>query len=322
MTAFDARCGLCRAHGIQETARTLDFGGVEKWFALECSHCGMLYEDLDAVAGSIEMANGEGVMACTKEQDFGCDIYTLRMLAARFGLAARPQSRDQEDALADPHSRLAGMATTIPLETLAPMPLTLGIMCRAHELDLALEKFKAIRQELAQCIIVLDRAADDWTEPATGFAELRVVCRPLNRQFHAQRNFIQDLSTTDWVLQLDLDESLDLLLLNRLRRLATLAQEQSLLSIGLPRRNFVDGTLSDLYPDVQYRLNHRSVRFEGVVHERPSRPWQRSMIAIGIDIDHHLEGTHVRRRSHRYDDILPGGGRKEEESILTTPFRA
>ncbi len=320
MNSFKGRCGLCHARGIQKTTRVLRFAGGKKTYQLECSHCGMLYDNLEAATRAAVPFTTNGNATCTPDQSFGFDMFTLRILAARFGLAARPLNAAQSAALSRPHSSLAGAAIITPLDHLAEAPMTLGVMCRDHELSSVLEKCAGFGDEFAECIVVVDQP-NTWQTALEIPQHCKVLTRHLDRDFGSQRSHIQDLSESDWVLQIDADEDLTVETVRKLRRLATLAAEQDVVSIGLPRKNFVGSRLSDLYPDIQYRVNRRGVRYEGKVHERPIRPWQISMIAVGLDISHVLDEAHVEQRSHLYDEISPGNGRLEEEGLLTTAFR-
>jgi hypothetical protein len=320
MNSFTGRCGLCHARGIQKTSRVLRFLEGEKTYRLECSHCGMLYDDHEAATRAAVPFTTNGLATCTPDQSFGFDMFTLRILAARFGLAARPLNAAQTEALSRPHSSLAGAAILSPLDHFAATPMTLGVMCRDHELSSVLDKIARFGGEFAECIVVVDKPAT-WQTALEIPQHCRVLARNLGRDFGSQRNHIQDLSNSDWILQIDADEALTVDSVRKLRRLATLAAEQDVVSIGLPRKNFVGSRLSDLYPDVQYRVNRRIVRYEGKVHERPGRPWQKSMIAIGLDINHRLDEAHVGQRSHLYDKISPGNGRLHEEECLKTKFQ-
>jgi hypothetical protein len=320
MNSFTGRCGLCHARGIQKTTRVLRFPEGEKTYRLECSHCGMLYDDHEAATRAAVPFTTNVAATCTPYQSFGFDMFTLRILAARFGLAARPLDAAQTEALSRAHSSLAGAAILSPLDHLAASPMTLGVMCRDLELPSVLEKCAGFGDEFAECIVVVDQP-NAWQTALEIPQHCKVLNRNLDRDFGSQRNHIQDFSQSDWVLQIDADEVLTVESVRKLRRLATLAAEQDVVSIGLPRKNFVGSRFSDLYPDVQYRVNRRGVRYEGKVHERPVRPWQKSMIAVGLDISHLLDEAHVEQRSHVYDEISPGNGRLEEKGLLTTAFR-
>lgn len=280
----------------------------------------MLYDNLEAATRVAVPFTTNGNATCTPDQSFGFDMFTLRILAARFGLAARPLNAAQSAALSRPHSSLAGAAILTPLDHLAEAPMTLGVMCRDNELSSVLEKCAGFGDEFAECIVVVDQP-NTWQTALKIPQHCKVLTRNLDRDFGSQRNYIQDLSESDWVLQIDADEALTVESVRTLRRLATLAAEQDIVSIGLSRKNLVGSRLSDLYPDVQYRVNRRGVRYEGKVHERPVRPWQSSIIAVGLDISHILDEAHVGKRSHLYDEISPGNGRLEEEGLLTTAFR-
>ena len=106
-------------------------------------------------------------------------------------------------------------------------------------------------------------------------------------------------------------------------RVAGLADETGALSIGLPRQNLVDGHMSDLFPDIQYRLNRKTVRFAGLVHERPDLPrgWRDSFIAPNLVIEHRLTRAHVEARSSVYEALVPGRGRVFERDDLLRCYR-
>ncbi|MBB6510491.1 hypothetical protein F4695_003882 [Rhizobium soli] len=170
-------------------------------------------------------------------------------------------------------------------------------------------------------MIVIDHE-EGWRPSFEMPTKMRAFARPLAKKFSAQRNFIQQNNRSPWVMQLDADETISSVEIRKLRQLATSVQRHGVVSIGMPRENYVDGILSDLYPDTQYRLNRSHVVFDGMVHERPLRPWQVSTIAIGCNIAHQLDSEHVATRSNRYDEISPGLGRVHEREELDKPFVA
>lgn len=323
-----ARCPLCRARGIQPTSRTLQMGEGVRAYAYACSHCGLL---LDELALGLDPLHAEGLLRdlCARtpvtvrpEDLFGCDIYTMRTIATHFDLAAMPANAAQAHQLVHPHGTLSAEAILVPLQTLAPTSVTLGIMCSEQEADAVLERVPLCRSWADSVVVLVDRAGPTAELRHDGDGFVRVFSRPLNGHFASQRNALQALCRTPWMIQLDADEDMSPELGQTLTRLATLADEQGVVSIGLARENLVDGRLSDLYPDVQYRLNRRDVCFEGVVHERPVRPWQESFIAVSGVIRHHLTAEHVARRSGTYEALKPGGGRLFEKDALQRSFSA
>ncbi len=191
-------------------------------------------------------------------------------------------------------------------------------MCREGEWEAALPVLLPHLGWAAAIVILADGEGGE-RRPAE---RVLVSRRPLAGDFAAQRNALQDLSPAPWMLQLDADETLSLEAGALLPALARLAEEGGAVSVGLPRRNLVDGAPADLYPDTQYRLNRREVRYAGRVHERPERPWQRSLVALHGAIDHHLARARVETRSQAYEAMLPGRGRLEEADALAQPFRA
>lgn len=318
---LSGRCPLCRARGLQPTARSLRHGDGRRHFAYVCSHCGLL---LDENSRNDEAANAffqrlmsRDVIEPSPDDPVGFDLYTLRTLASRFDLAALPADAAQAEGLEMPHADLAARARLLPLAALAPTLVSVGVICSERELATVLDRAGDMRSWARELVVLVDRPA---TTPAIRDAFVAVLSRPLEGNFAAQRNALQAHCASPWVLQLDADESLSDGLGSRLGRFATLADQQGAVSVGLPRENLVEGRLTDLYPDIQYRLNRREILFEGVVHERPVRPWQKSFITLSGAIQHHLTAEHVANRSGTYEALNPGGGRLFEAAALSRAY--
>ncbi|GHD18097.1 hypothetical protein GCM10016234_28030 [Tianweitania populi] len=284
----------------------------------------------DPSAGTIDLHHlktrtAQGHYVSDTDAGYGLDIYTLRTAATRLGRAVIPLKPDQEHALRNPHGNLAADASIIDVAQIAPTSLSLGILCRAEDVADVLDR-NAEHSAWAREMVVL---ADAPAAPASiisdskfGKMVVRLVSRPLAGDFAAQRNALRAEASCAWQIQLDADEAFPVSQGENLARFASLADRQGVVSIGLPRRNLVDGVLSTLYPDTQYRLNRREVRFAGSVHERPVRPWQKSFIALNAAIDHHLTRSHVLARSKHYEALAPGEGRLDEMRTLLEPYRA
>ncbi|MBP0614424.1 hypothetical protein J6595_02320 [Jiella sp. KSK16Y-1] len=263
----------------------------------------------------------EGRFVCQKGDPIIVESYALRTLALSRSLAHSPLGETQRDALCRPYRSLPAIAELFPLARIEPLPVSLVILCRPVDLQDLAPRLPALERSFDDIVLMLDATIAPETPPLGG--NVRLIARPLEGDFAAQRNGGQAAMTCGWGLQLDADESLDESTMDDLGRVCALAETAGALSIGLLRRNLVDGVLADLHPDVQYRLNHRSVRFEGKVHERPALPrgWRDGFIAPNLAIDHHLTRAHVETRSARYDALLPGKGRVFERDALLTPYR-
>ncbi|MFD2236895.1 hypothetical protein [Aureimonas populi] len=320
-----SRCFLCRSREIAPTDRRLAYpGGRERRFPLACTSCGLL---LEPEAGS-EVPVSLAADLCAERfapgphEPFGLDIYTLRMAATLFGRRAAPADAAQRAALRNPHGALAASAVLSDLADMPPAPVSLGMMCRAGEVEAILASLPQ-SAAFARDVVLLSESGTAGPLTVEGFPSgaVRLATRPLAGDFGAQRNALQALCRQRWVLQLDADETLDGKTAALLPGLARMAEEDEAVSIGLPRRNLVGGVLSDVYPDVQYRLNRREVPYAGKVHERPVRHWRQSFIALHGAIDHHLSAEHVARRSQGYEALDPGHGRLEEAQALLRPYR-
>ena len=223
---------------------------------------------------------------------------------------------------ASPQARWAIRAASAPGGRSLRTSLSLGILASRTALTDAFELARYLSDAVAETVIVIDADEVPRTEapPRT-----RVRARPLAGHFGAQRTALQRSATAPWMLQLDTDEIIARESLARLPAVLLAAERAGILALGLPRRNHVDGAMSDHYPDPQYRLCRRSVAYEGRVHERPrllSRARQ-SRLALGLHIDHYLDAGRVRARTQRYGAMSDGAtdtARQRDERALLTPF--
>ena len=202
-------------------------------------------------------------------------------------------------------------------------PVTLGVLTDRAGLDTALALADGMTAPLSEAVLLLDaEAAPDIALPP----RTRLHARSLGGDFGTQRTALQRLAACPWVLQLDTDETVQPEILRRLGGFVRAAERDGIAALGLPRRNLVDGAQSDHYPDPQYRLCRRTVAYEGKVHERPRllSPARQSRLALGLRIDHRLNGARVRARTARYDAMSEGAtdtARRGDERALLTPFR-
>lgn len=258
---------------------------------------------------------------------YGLDLYTLRTAATRLGRGVRARDAAGRHDLVHPHGERAAEGALFDLATTPRRPVSLGLLCRPAELEgvvAGLAPHAAWTDDVA--ILVDAPAQAPRILPVMGFplGAVRQAARPLGDDFAGQRNALQALARHPWMLQLDADEALDPGAGALLPSLAALAEASAALSVGLPRRNRVDGVLCDVYPDVQYRLNRATVRYAGRVHERPAWDggWRQGFIALHGAIEHSLSRAHVATRSSRYEALDPGRGRAEEAHALLVPYRA
>ena len=307
------------------SARRCFICGADDWKAAAlrtCGHCGVRVRganyDAHACAQARDALLRPGPCVLTPDLPFAADAFTWRIAASRSALAFWPIDEADATALAFPHSPRLARGYLRPRAP-APPRVTLAMILRADRLDTCLDLWRQWRTSFAGAVFVVDAPAGEGPH-GDG---VRIVQRPLEGNFGAQRNAAQALAQTPWVLQLDDDEEPSDALLGSLDALSAYSEAQNVVSVGFPRRNLVDGAWSDLWPDIQYRLNHRSVRFGGRVHERPiTGGWRRTTIALDGVIDHHLERSRVVERSVRYEAMGAGGGRPGDEAALLRPYRA
>ncbi|MDY8108147.1 glycosyltransferase [Fulvimarina sp. 2208YS6-2-32] len=322
------RCVICGARDWRSTARTARYAPRD-W--RECSHCGLLARadmlTADRLRDFVDMQWSEarsrdGRFRIAPSDPVFMEAYTFRSLALGRRHYVLPPDRSPQDELTKPYGATPADACVEPIEGIAPVPVSLAMLTRSCELPGVLDRARGLTHEFGDIVLVVD--GEGLENPRdTSDAGIRIVHRPLAGDFSGQRNAAQATARHEWVLQLDADESVNQATLSDLGRVAALAQRDGALSVGLVRFNHVGGVLSDLYPDIQYRLNRRGVRYHGRVHERPHLPngWSQSFIAPNLAIDHHLDAAHVAARSAIYDTMAPGEGRTFERGTLSTPFR-
>lgn len=324
------RCFVCGADMLGPSGRRLAYpDGRVRTFALACGACGLLLEpgaDPERCRADLGAHLAEPRFRSDPDAPYGMDLYTLRSAATGAERGLRPHDAAGWLSLRHPHAEVAAQADLYALDGAEGVPISLGLICGPDELAGILAGLGVHEGWTDDIVILLDAPAQSArVVPATGLppGAVRVAARPLDGDFAAQRNALQALARHPWMLQLDADETLDAAAGRLLPALAALAGAGDVLSVGLPRRNRVDGMLADVYPDVQYRLNRASVRYAGRVHERPALDggWPRSLIALHGAIEHHLSRDHVLARSRRYEALDPGRGRPEEETALLTPYR-
>ncbi|MDP4023003.1 hypothetical protein Q8W71_10240 [Methylobacterium sp. NEAU 140] len=323
------RCFVCAADMLGPGGRRLTYpDGRSRSFARACGSCGVLLADgADPAACREHLARSLAapVFASDPDAPYGFDLYTLRTAATRLARGTRPLDEAGRAALLHPHDRGAARADLYALADADGPPVSLGLLCRPAELDAVLAALPGQAGWTDDAAILLDGPAEaPRAVPVAGFPDgaVRVAARPLDGDFAAQRNALQDLARRAWMLQLDADESIRPAAGRLLPALVAQAEAGDVVSVGLARANRVDGVLSDVFPDVQYRLNRRCVRFAGRVHERPvlDGGWPRSFITLHGVIAHRLSAAHVRARSRRYEALDPGRGRIEEEAALLRPY--
>lgn len=280
-----------------------------------CTSCGACLRD-DFRPGEAVLPHelGDSLPPAARE---GSERSYLDAYTARIALTARRRwLRCDGPITGHATCRPAGSLTLVEPDAADP---TVGLVLLARPGDPALRTLVAALAPSFDDVLVILDATDARPVPRA-----RTIVRPLGGDFAAQRNAAQAALVTDWALHLDTDERPDAELLGALRPLCRLAGEDGIRAIGLRRRNMVDGCMSALYPDTQYRLLRAGERFENRVHERPvaCRDWTRTTIWLDGGLVHHLTAERVEHRHETYGRMGQDAERDGDRAALLAPFPA
>ncbi len=266
----------------------------------ECTHCGLVLASLDFDAAAMRHAIAASFAG-----------------GGEVGFALSPHARRNAGWALGYVEADGGWQRAAPVAA----DVTLGIIARAADSDAVSAMLDGLRRHFVHSIVLLDGTPRDAAALALRHPGIEAVAHPLNGDFAAQRNRVQMLAN-GWVLQLDTDERPDAALLAAIGWMTAAADRAGLQSLGLARRNLVDGTWSALWPDIQYRLNRAEVRFAGIVHERPAVPFAQTSLALTGAIEHRLDRARVVERSKVYAAMSADAGRPEDEAALLRPMTA
>ena len=291
----------------------------------ECSHCRLLVRDVSELGAVVDeivarLESGLVDLACDPAERWMLDPAGLRNAAWRFGFEVEPIDAAEGD-VRFPTDYRPGRAYSTRALTVA-QSIGLGIMARSADSNDVVEIATQYRTVFTRIVVLLDGTEQEAADLAARLPWIEVAHHSLAGDFAAQRNRLQDAVKTRWVLQIDTDERLDTAMIGALGWLVAAADRDGLRSLGLPRRNLVDGVQSASYPDIQYRLNRNEIRFAGRVHERPVVPFVESSLALAGAVEHRLDGARVRERTRLYEAMSTGAGRPEDEALLLAPFDA
>jgi hypothetical protein len=175
------------------------------------------------------------------------------------------------------------------------------------------EKVREYYDVFAEIVVVADaEVVPKWLKPMEKLGKVQVFCRLLERDFSAQRNVARGKTKVPWLFHLDADETLSEDLLADLQLWIAFGERHGLRAIGFPRQDWIDGELTDRFPDYQYRLHRAGEKWIRNVHEVPSCCKNRWRKAWKVPEDgkwfllHHRSRSCLKARADFYDTIAEG----------------
>lgn len=211
-------------------------------------------------------------------------------------------------------------------------PPTLGIAIimqnERHHIPTAISQFYFI---MDQIVVVDGGSKDDSVEWAERMGAT-VLHRPFENDYASQKNFAISKLSTDWVYLHDPDERLEPTFINLIPRLISLSGQVGLSEagvipgleegelfdcFGIARRNYIDGEITEVYPDYQYRLFRNYCRFEGKVREtifgfkhRTELDYTHTSLddQAGFNILHYKSSTRQTMQDKLYEQLIKENG--------------
>lgn len=151
-------------------------------------------------------------------------------------------------------------------------------------------------------IIVVDGGSTDKTVKIAKEFGARVFYKKWANDFAKQRNYSLKKATKDWILVMDCDEYYEKKLL---ADLIYLTKNNLDLDVFLfARKNYIDGKLTENYPDRQFRFfkNNRKIKYVYKVHEVPIG-WRRVAFISDYHIIHRKTSVRQNQQNHYYEGL-------------------
>lgn len=170
--------------------------------------------------------------------------------------------------------------------------------------------------DAADEVVVIDAGSTDETVALAQAAGARVINRPMEQGFAAQRNFALTQTTAGWVFYLDADERVTPKLATELVKLKKAPVTN--VAYAVERRNIAFGQRVNhgvLRPDLVTRLFVRAaVQWEGKVHERPLGSWETVRLSGFLEHYTYMNWQHYFTKFNHYttlwaEDAYAGGKR-------------
>lgn len=313
------RCGLCSA--IIGDDRSRCGTCLLAWDGLPPQHDDPRFADI-ASRDRLALSRGEARFGGLR-----LGLATMRTLASRYDRTATPTGLARL-LLGRVPSRFIGGKIQIADGT-RPAPvrpdIALGCIARPGDVETLAAMIAVHGSYFAAVAIMIDGHRADGIAVRAALEAIGtgrpilVEGHPLDGDFGSQRNRLQAMAGTRWILHFDTDETPNPRLAANLPWIIDDADRQGDQIVGFPRLNRVDGALSAFYPDIQYRLVRSDRRFTGKVHETPLAGvnWRRVHRSLGGSIVHRLSGERVRARSIQYEALAPGAGKPDDERLLS-----
>jgi glycosyltransferase involved in cell wall biosynthesis len=178
-------------------------------------------------------------------------------------------------------------------------------------------------------VVVVHDNVGDTSETIRVLSEfdgkIMITSRPLNNDYAAQKNYMTERCSGDWIINPDADELLPNYILENIH---LIIKESDTECIWLPRINIVEGMTPELAPQFGFQLNEQGwinfpdpqqriykndyprIHWEKPVHERVVGYKTHSILPFDMETIEHLAIRHVKdldtqiRQNQKYAKIM------------------
>ena len=152
-------------------------------------------------------------------------------------------------------------------------------------------------------IIIVDGGSTDRTIEIAKSFNAKIIHSKWDNDFAKQRNVSLVNATQDWIFLIDADEIYEQIVLDNLQLFTN--NNIGIDIFAFPRKNYIDGKLTDAYPDKQFRLikNGLGIEYVNKVHEMP-QGYKMVGYPTNMHIIHKKASDRQKVQNQKYDEIL------------------
>ncbi len=182
-----------------------------------------------------------------------------------------------------------------------------GVIICQNEEELITRTIDNIYHHVGEVVILDGGSTDGTIDKIKSYPnkedKIKLFKSKFNFHFGDQKNLAFSKVSGVWILNIDCDEVIERPLLDNI---PALIRQSDYHVYGLPRKNFIDGAQTKIYPDYQYRLFRAYCRFLYPLHEELMYPhkYMKELEGEGNHILHLKSSTRQDKQDTLYAEMV------------------